>query len=71
MPGLFEDDEYTTLMTQCREGSQKQGLVLDGNEELYKWFSGQVMKNLHVVFTMNPSEGGMQVCVDMEVCRYV
>ncbi|CAB0033630.1 unnamed protein product [Trichogramma brassicae] len=55
VPGLFEGDEYSTLMTQCKEGAQREGLMLDSNEELYKWFTGQVMKNLHVVFTMNPS----------------
>lgn len=53
-------DEYTTLMTQCKEGSQREGLMLDSNEELYKWFTGQVMRNLHVVFTMNPSSEGLK-----------
>ena len=37
VPGLFEGDEYTTLMTQCKEGSQREGLMLDSSEELYKW----------------------------------
>ncbi|XP_039279680.1 dynein heavy chain, cytoplasmic [Nilaparvata lugens] len=60
VPGLFEGDEYTTLMTQCKEGTQREGLMLDSNEELYKWFTGQVMKNLHVVFTMNPSSEGLK-----------
>lgn len=60
VPGLFEGDEYTTLMTQCKEGAQREGLMLDSNEELYKWFTGQVMKNLHVVFTMNPSSKGLK-----------
>ena len=60
VPGLFEGDEHTTLMTQCKEGAQRQGLMLDTNEELYKWFTHQVMKNLHVVFTMNPSENGLK-----------
>ena len=60
VPGLFEGDELAALMNQCKEGSARENLVLDGNDELYKWFSGQVMRNLHVVFTMNPSEGGMQ-----------
>ncbi|XP_077870638.1 cytoplasmic dynein 1 heavy chain 1-like [Saccoglossus kowalevskii] len=60
VPGLFEGDEYTTLMTQCKEGAQKQGLMLDTNEELYKWFTQEVMKNLHVVFTMNPSSAGLK-----------
>ncbi|ROT81449.1 Dynein heavy chain, cytoplasmic [Penaeus vannamei] len=60
VPGLFEGDEYTTLMTQCKEGSQRAGLMLDSSEELYKWFTGQVMRNLHVVFTMNPSADGLK-----------
>nr|CAG8506850.1 6173_t:CDS:10 [Entrophospora candida] len=59
VPGLFEGDEFNTLMTSCKEGAQKEGLMLDSNEELYKWFTQQVMKNLHVVFTMNPPEGGL------------
>ncbi|XP_055383630.1 dynein heavy chain, cytoplasmic isoform X2 [Condylostylus longicornis] len=60
VPGLFEGDEYTTLMTQCKEGAQREGLMLDSNDELYKWFTQQVMKNLHVVFTMNPSTDGLK-----------
>ncbi|TMS21270.1 Dynein heavy chain, cytoplasmic [Larimichthys crocea] len=51
VPGLFEGDEYATLMTQCKEGAQKEGLMLDTHEELYKWFTSQVIRNLHVVFT--------------------
>ncbi|XP_034246586.1 dynein heavy chain, cytoplasmic-like isoform X2 [Thrips palmi] len=57
---LFEGDEYTTLMTQCEEGAQREGLTLGSKEELYKWFTGQVMRNLHVVFTMNPSSEGLK-----------
>ena len=60
VPGLFEADEYTMLMTQCKEGAQKDGLLLDTHEELYKWFTAQVMRNLHIVFTMNPSESGLK-----------
>ncbi|KAJ1659203.1 dynein heavy chain [Dispira simplex] len=59
VPGLFEGDEYSSLMSQCKEGAQREGLMLDSGEELYKWFTQQVMKNLHVVFTMNPPEGGL------------
>ncbi|XP_019853431.1 PREDICTED: cytoplasmic dynein 1 heavy chain 1-like isoform X1 [Amphimedon queenslandica] len=47
-------------MTQCKEGSQKEGLMLDSSEELYKWFTHQIMRNLHVVFTMNPSSEGLK-----------
>ena len=60
VPGLFEGDEFTTLMTQCKEGAQREGLMLDSPDELYKWFTQQVMKNLHVVFTMNPSADGLK-----------
>lgn len=60
VPGLFEGDELTTLMTQCKEGAQREGSMLDSQEELYKWFTQQVMRNLHVVFTMNPSSEGLK-----------
>ncbi|XP_077971534.1 cytoplasmic dynein 1 heavy chain 1-like isoform X1 [Styela clava] len=60
VPGLFEGDEFTTLMTQCKEGAQREGLMLDSQEELYRWFTAEVMQNLHVVFTMNPSEEGLK-----------
>ncbi|KAH9922687.1 dynein heavy chain [Amylocystis lapponica] len=59
VPGLFEGDEHSALMTACKEGSQRDGLMLDSHEELYRWFTHQVAKNLHVVFTMNPPENGL------------
>ncbi|KAL2166549.1 hypothetical protein VTG60DRAFT_2516 [Thermothelomyces hinnuleus] len=59
VPGLFEGDDLAALMTACKEGAQRQGLLLDSQEELYKWFTGQIVKNLHVVFTMNPPEDGL------------
>lgn len=59
IPGLFEGDEFASLMTACKDGAQKQGLLLDSQEELYKWFTQQIVKNLHVVFTMNPPEEGL------------
>lgn len=60
VPGLFEGDEYGALMTACKEGSQRDGLMLDSPEELYGWFQSEISRNLHVVFTMNPPEqGGM------------
>lgn len=42
VPGLFEGDEYSTLMTGCKEGAVREGLMLDSAEELYKWFTQQV-----------------------------
>ncbi|ETN45168.1 uncharacterized protein HMPREF1541_10045 [Cyphellophora europaea CBS 101466] len=59
VPGLFEGDEYASLMTACKEGAQRQGLLLDSQEELYKWFTQQIVRNLHVVFTMNPPQEGL------------
>ncbi|TVY81803.1 Cytoplasmic dynein heavy chain [Lachnellula suecica] len=59
VPGLFEGDELASLMTACKEGAQRQNLILDSQEELYKWFTQQIVKNLHVVFTMNPPEDGL------------
>ncbi|KAL8952356.1 MAG: hypothetical protein Q9222_001736 [Ikaeria aurantiellina] len=59
VPGLFEGDDFAALMTACKEGAQRQGLLLDSQEELYRWFTGQIAKNLHVVFTMNPPDGGL------------
>jgi dynein heavy chain 1, cytosolic len=59
VPGLFEGDEHSSLMTACKEGAQRQGLLLDSQEELYKWFTQQIVKNLHVVFTMNPPREGL------------
>ncbi|KAF2129349.1 dynein heavy chain [Dothidotthia symphoricarpi CBS 119687] len=59
VPGLFEGDEYAALMTAIKEGAQRQNITLDSQEELYKWFTQQIVKNLHVVFTMNPPEGGL------------
>lgn len=59
VPGLFEGDAHSALLTACREGASRDGLMLDSAEELYKWFTEQVMRNLHVVFTMNPPVEGL------------
>ena len=56
VPGLFEGDEFAALMTACKEGAQRQGLLLDSQEELYKWFTQQIVKNPHVVFTLITTE---------------
>ena len=53
VPGLFEGDDYTTLMTQCKEGSQREGLMLDSSEELYKWFTQQVSGTNEVILALN------------------
>ncbi|ENH73839.1 Dynein heavy chain, cytoplasmic [Fusarium oxysporum f. sp. cubense race 1] len=59
----FDDDLRDVLRRcgckACKEGAQRQNLHLDSPEELYKWFTQQIVKNLHVVFTMNPPEDGL------------
>ena len=59
IPGLFEGDDFVSLMAACKEASSREGLSLDGHERLYGWFSQQIAKNLHVVFSMNPPDGNM------------
>lgn len=59
VPGLFEGDEFAALMTACKDGAQRQGLLLDSQEELYRWFTQQIIRNLHIVYTMNPPEDGL------------
>lgn len=59
VPGLFEDDDYTMLMTACREGASRQGLNLSAEDELYRWFTSQIVQNLHVVFTMSPENSNI------------
>jgi len=55
VPGLFEGADFTALMAECREAARKEGVLLDGDEELYRHFVTQVQRNLHIVFTMNPT----------------
>ena len=61
VPGLFEGEELHRLFAAIRESSgatpAEQRLIemMDSDEDLYKYFTQQVQKNLHVVFTMNPA----------------
>uniref|UniRef100_A0A0K0D8M6 Transcriptional regulator n=1 Tax=Angiostrongylus cantonensis TaxID=6313 RepID=A0A0K0D8M6_ANGCA len=36
LPGLFEVDGRTILMTQTKQGAQRQGLMLDSHDELHE-----------------------------------
>ena len=58
VPGLFEGDEYTALMSACRDSASRDGIIVDSEDELWRRFTSIVQRNLHVVFTMNPSGGG-------------
>ena len=57
VPGLFEGDEYNALMSACRDSAARDGVILDSDEEVYRRFTSIVQRNLHVVFTVNPSGG--------------
>ena len=57
VPGLYEGDDMISLMSACREAATHEGLIMDSSEELFKWFTMRVQRNLHVVFTMNPANG--------------
>lgn len=57
VPGLFEGDDYTALMSACRESAARDGVILDSEEELWRRFTSIVQRDLHVVFTVNPSGG--------------
>lgn len=55
VPGLFEGQDFTALMAECKEAARKDGVIHDTEEEIYRHFVGQVQRNLHIVFTMNPA----------------
>lgn len=57
VPGLFEGDEYNALMNSCRDSAARDGVILESDEELWRRFTSIVQRNLHVVFTVNPSGG--------------
>ena len=54
VPGLFEGDEYISLLNTAREHMLKDVKGVETEEEIYKHFIKGVQRNLHVVFTMNP-----------------
>ncbi|GMH89230.1 hypothetical protein TrVE_jg3152 [Triparma verrucosa] len=51
VPGLFEGDDLVSLMSALKGA----GSAGDGEEELWAKFTKNVQRNLHVVFTMNPT----------------
>jgi dynein heavy chain 1, cytosolic len=57
VPGLFEGEEYTALMSACRDSAARDGVILDTEEEIFRRFTTIVQRDLHVVFTVNPSGG--------------
>jgi dynein heavy chain 1 len=57
VPGLFEGDDLTALMSSVRDSAMRDGTILDSEEDIWRYFTGVVQRNLHVVFTVNPSGG--------------
>lgn len=53
IPGLFDGDDFKTLMDSASQAAQQVGLYLSNEDELYSWFTKQVAQNLHVVFTVS------------------
>ena len=57
VPGLFEGDELTQLLSSCRDSfSARDGLTVEMDKDfLWRRFTKAVQNNLHVIFTMNPA----------------
>ncbi len=53
VPGLFEGDDYKTLITVCRESASWCTVSHGSEEELLKYFTAQVQRNLHVVSSIS------------------
>lgn len=60
VPGLFDGDEHTTLMTQIKEGAARDGHMLDSADEMYKWFTLQVSRLVRQCAHMCSSIAGYQ-----------
>jgi dynein heavy chain 1, cytosolic len=65
VPGLFEGDELTALLSGCREAAARESTSTSSSssssssnasaDELYRRFTKRVQRGLHVVLTMNPA----------------
>lgn len=56
IPDLFQGDQYDGLMAALKRKVLSLGLLIDGEQEMYIWFTQQISKNLHVIFTMCDSK---------------
>ncbi|OEH78569.1 dynein heavy chain related [Cyclospora cayetanensis] len=55
VPGLFEGDEYTALINECKAAYGSEFLGSGESSELFSRFTRHVQRNLHIIFTMNPA----------------
>lgn len=42
VPGLYEGKELTALMAGCREAAQRDGVLIDSEDELFRRFTNKV-----------------------------
>ncbi|BFZ56714.1 dynein heavy chain [Savitreella phatthalungensis] len=54
VPGLFEGDDLTNLISGCREQAELDGTSVQTPKEALDWFTEQIVHNLHVVLTISP-----------------
>lgn len=52
---MFEGDEYTSLINECKVAYGSDYLGSNEATELFGRFTKQVQRNLHIIFTMNPA----------------
>ena len=43
VPGLYEGKELTALMAGCREAAQRDGVLVDSEDELFRRFTTKVL----------------------------
>ena len=43
VPGLYEGKELTALMAGCREAAQRDGVLIDSEDELFRRFTNKVL----------------------------
>ncbi|PFH31617.1 dynein heavy chain [Besnoitia besnoiti] len=55
VPGLFEGDEYTALINECKAAYGAGEYLSNESGEIFARFTRQVQRNLHIIFTMNPA----------------
>lgn len=46
VPGLYEGKEFTALMAGCREAAQRDGVLVDSEDELFRRFTSKVLAAL-------------------------
>lgn len=44
VPGLYEGKELTALMAGCREAAQRDGVLVDSEDELFRRFTTKVCR---------------------------